>query len=224
MTKALLDVFTERQRQIDAEGWTPAHDDSHNAGELAAAGASYAAIAEDQQADRRLLDAGPPAFWPFGDFWWKPSEEPRRNLVKAAALILAEIDRLDRVASAAQPPTESDECWSTNEEEYRWESLSELIEENEDIKAGDTIYQGTPDRPNPAGYIYDAGDCLEKMAEQAYDDIGEFAEDYPDPSDESKSLLDSLLKAWAREHCRPHFYKVANVREYVIQPADMEGR
>ncbi|WP_110636311.1 hypothetical protein [Salinicola salarius] len=40
--KALLDVFNERQRQIDAEGWTPEHDDKHDKGELAADRACWA--------------------------------------------------------------------------------------------------------------------------------------------------------------------------------------
>lgn len=96
MSSALLDVLAERQRQIEAEGWSLLHDDEHSRGELAAAGAAYAAYAEDLQADRRILDAGPPAFWPFGTAWWKPHADSRRNLIKAAALLLAEIERLDR--------------------------------------------------------------------------------------------------------------------------------
>ena len=34
--------------------------------------------------------------WPWGSEYWKPSEDPVRNLVKAGALIAAEIDRLNR--------------------------------------------------------------------------------------------------------------------------------
>jgi len=36
--------------------------------------------------------------WPWGKEWWKPSDR-RRDLVKAGALIAAEIDRLDRAKS-----------------------------------------------------------------------------------------------------------------------------
>jgi hypothetical protein len=35
--------------------------------------------------------------WPWDEKWWKPSTNPIRNLVKAGALIAAEIDRLQRV-------------------------------------------------------------------------------------------------------------------------------
>ncbi|HEU5085706.1 MAG TPA: hypothetical protein VFU14_20360 [Acidimicrobiales bacterium] len=35
-----------------------------------------------------------PSTWPWAPEWWDPSEDPVRNLVKAGALIAAEIDRL----------------------------------------------------------------------------------------------------------------------------------
>jgi hypothetical protein len=34
--------------------------------------------------------------WPWDERWWKPSNDPIRDLVKAGALIAAEIDRLQR--------------------------------------------------------------------------------------------------------------------------------
>lgn len=90
---ALADVVAERRRQIAVEGWTPEHDDEHSNGEMALAAACYARHAIVPPA---LSDV--PATWPWGASWWKPGD-PRRMLVKAAALILAEIDRLDRAAA-----------------------------------------------------------------------------------------------------------------------------
>jgi hypothetical protein len=89
MTKAFDDVIAERKRQIDVEGWSHEHDDAHSLGELAAAGAAYAI--------RDRADSNPPTFWPWDWRWWKPKDR-RRNLVRAAALIVAEIERLDRKA------------------------------------------------------------------------------------------------------------------------------
>lgn len=87
LTPAARDVLAERQRQISTEGWTSEHDDKeHLPGELALAAASY--ICADEQ------DA-PPAIWPWDWSWWKPRDR-RRNLVKSGALILAEIDSIDR--------------------------------------------------------------------------------------------------------------------------------
>ncbi|WP_084299832.1 hypothetical protein [Microvirgula aerodenitrificans] len=93
---AARDVLAERQRQVSAEGWTPEHDDVHSHGELAQAAACYAINAHQQERLKQLMG---PAGWPWDYSWWKPGL-PRRDLVKAGALILAEIERLDRARGA----------------------------------------------------------------------------------------------------------------------------
>ena len=90
-SQAVLDVAAERRRQIEAEGWTPEHDDEHSVGELAKAAACYALVSAGFNPDATIN------VWPWHRLWWKPSDK-RRNLVKAGALILAEIERLDRMA------------------------------------------------------------------------------------------------------------------------------
>lgn len=99
---AASDVLAERRRQIEAEGWAPEHDDAHTAGQLAGAAVCYA-----HHVNARGWVVGTPfdtyatedapIEWPWDESWWKPTT-PRRDLVKAAALILAEIERLDRAA------------------------------------------------------------------------------------------------------------------------------
>ena len=88
---ALLDVISERQRQRAVEGWTSEHDDAYQNSELADAAACYAIYAHNQ-------GLSTPAHWPWAPDWWKQSG-PRRDLVKAGALILAEIERIDRAAA-----------------------------------------------------------------------------------------------------------------------------
>lgn len=97
LSKAAIDVLTERQRQQSVEGWTPEHDDQYEDGELVDAAACYAQ-------DSSLWDCvgEPPCDWPWPDEWWKPSNDMRRNLIKAGALILAEIERRDRAADASK--------------------------------------------------------------------------------------------------------------------------
>ncbi len=99
-SRAAQDVFEERERQINVEGWTPEHDDAHDDGQLALAAVCYA-LPEYQQS---IKTAAHPTMrqstiverlWPWSPDWWKPIGE-RRDLVKAGALILAEIERLDR--------------------------------------------------------------------------------------------------------------------------------
>ncbi|HCI6570179.1 TPA: ead/Ea22-like family protein [Klebsiella variicola subsp. variicola] len=90
VTAAAADVLAERQRQVTAEGWTAERDDGYQNSELADAAACYAIHAHNQ-------GFSTPAYWPWSQDWWKQTS-PRRDLVKAGALILAEIERLDRAA------------------------------------------------------------------------------------------------------------------------------
>lgn len=101
MAQALYDLLAERLRQVDDEGWSPEHDDQHAFGELAKAAGCYAWIAGTSDNLRLIFDAPPPT-WPsnWGSDWWKPTDR-RRDLVKAGALILAEIERLDRIQREA---------------------------------------------------------------------------------------------------------------------------
>jgi hypothetical protein len=90
---ASRDVLAERARQISDEGWTPEHDDQYTNYELAHAAACYAMLA----GTRARSDYDQPALWPWKRDWWKPRDR-RHDLVRAAALILAEIERMDRAA------------------------------------------------------------------------------------------------------------------------------
>jgi hypothetical protein len=84
---AIEEIVAERKRQIEAEGWTPEHDDAHVDGALAKAATCYASVFPLA-----------PSYWPWDLQWWKPTSR-RRNLIKAGALIVAEIERLDRRAA-----------------------------------------------------------------------------------------------------------------------------
>jgi PRTRC genetic system protein C len=96
-------IAAERQRQIDAEGWDAAHDDQHRDGGMAIAAACYAAKAGWESALRARIVArwlqDTQDFitfaWPWERKWWKPRDRIA-NLVRAGALIAAEIDRLQR--------------------------------------------------------------------------------------------------------------------------------
>lgn len=93
-TIVLLDIGAERRRQLQEEGWTEEHDDEHAGGELAMAAGCYAL--HTAVASIRRTVTGIPLSWPWDPKWWKPTTS-RRDLIKAGALIVAEIERLDRV-------------------------------------------------------------------------------------------------------------------------------
>lgn len=92
MSDAARDLLAERARQVQEEGWTPEHDDEHSNGEMAEAAACYAGTAHAPLSLKRRQCSG---HWPWAAKWWKPSDA-RRDLIKAGALILAEIERMDR--------------------------------------------------------------------------------------------------------------------------------
>lgn len=113
----IIEIAAERKHQVEDEGWSSDHDDCHHAGVLAAAGACYAANASMDANPFGLLSEcddpldseavrGPSRIdiiesWPFHLSWFKTTT-PRRDLIKAAALIVAEIERIDRAGLAGE--------------------------------------------------------------------------------------------------------------------------
>lgn len=96
-------IAAERQRQIEAEGWTPKHDDQHKGFELTRGAECYAWAARYAWAEGHA-PTYVPNDWRWANFWWKPSRDPIKNLAKAGALIAAEIDRLQRKAETEATP------------------------------------------------------------------------------------------------------------------------
>lgn len=109
-------ITQERERQISGEGWTAEHDDDHFSGELALMAALYATpkLLFERVDRANCIEFVDP--WPFEDLWDKRPANgnvvlPNRSLsvnkridqlVKAGALIAAEIDRLERVRAAGE--------------------------------------------------------------------------------------------------------------------------
>ena len=92
--KSIELVCDERLRQINQEGYDSTHDDCETFNQLSNAAIVYACVEQsrDQVAN----------FWQWDMQYFKPSNEDTidgriRNLVKAGALICAEIDRLARL-------------------------------------------------------------------------------------------------------------------------------
>ena len=94
-------IAAERQRQIHEEGWTPEHDARHRGFELSRAARVYAI--EAQRVARQgpcftlteweAREYGWPEGWEFKGGGASPGDAIH-HLVRAGALIAAEIDRL----------------------------------------------------------------------------------------------------------------------------------
>lgn len=92
--QAAVDVLKERCRQVEEEGYDLERDDAYTDYQLPRAAVCYAIKAGGLPSHRATL------YWPFAPVAFKPANR-RGNLVKAAALLLAEIERLDRAELAA---------------------------------------------------------------------------------------------------------------------------
>lgn len=92
-------IRKERQRQRarsrSGESYSLSHDDDHDKGEIALAAAVYALPSDVRERNQDLVSILTPTGW-----YLKLATGDRvRELVKAGALIAAEIDRLERRGS-----------------------------------------------------------------------------------------------------------------------------
>lgn len=119
--QALWYMAQEIVRQREDEGWSVAHDDEHDEGQMAMAAACYAHLAGAQakvngrgKPGRIMTTApsmSPPPSWPWDERWWKP-KGINRNLIRAGALIAVEWGRFMReiptLASAQQRTSQTE--------------------------------------------------------------------------------------------------------------------
>jgi hypothetical protein len=99
--KVITEVLAERTRQIEI-GHTAPRDDVYVSGEIAAASAAYALNASGSNTAS--------LFWPWPGHTWRPGMRSgkgcrapgaREDLIRSAALAIAEIERLDRASGSA---------------------------------------------------------------------------------------------------------------------------
>lgn len=84
-------IAIERQEQVERHGYTVDQDAGYVNNELISGAKAYLCAHKHEEGWSTF-----PAAWPFGMTSFKPSEDKIKNLVKAGAMIAAEIDRLNR--------------------------------------------------------------------------------------------------------------------------------
>ncbi|KQR40784.1 hypothetical protein [Deinococcus sp. Leaf326] len=97
----LNDLKTERLAQISREGWTPEHDDTHVQGDFAMAAAAYAVAGRSEDDSDGTAPALTRVLWPWTAAELKPHDY-RCNLLRAGALVLAELERVERMADTVK--------------------------------------------------------------------------------------------------------------------------
>lgn len=94
-----MDVLGERARQRRMEGYDDEHDDAHDDFSLSSAAIAYVMDARLRGTTGHGFTESPPADWPWDINDWKP-KAIRQALVAAAAMVIAEIERIDRIERA----------------------------------------------------------------------------------------------------------------------------
>lgn len=98
MKNGAMQIFDERNRQVLDEGFDEKHDSEHSQGELIQAAIAYALADSDNNVAGMGQNTEAYAWFPWDMQDWKPSNRIH-NLVKAGALIAAEIDRLQKLSN-----------------------------------------------------------------------------------------------------------------------------
>lgn len=111
--KTAIQLIEEERIRQQQKGFTLNHDDQHAMGELVEAAQCYACVGSAQVRGSSREEWPVEMFdgfhdslleWPFEEDAYRPSSHALRNLVKAGALIVAEIERMHR--SAGTPLTQ----------------------------------------------------------------------------------------------------------------------
>lgn len=111
--------------------------------------------------------------------------------------------------------------WSNDDEYFIYDSLQELLSQEEGVGVGATVSFGEKEDADVSTLV-DADDVVEMIGERAYDNFGESAEDFPGVSLEAKQELNLLLSQWIVKNCQASFYWIRNVQSYVVTEEDIK--
>ena len=99
--------------------------------------------------------------------------------------------------------TELKKCYSLNDEDFNFDSMSDLIDSCDDPKVGDTYWEADCRTMQSTDVInsYTVDSLLENMDERIYEDVGEvYDNECSYVTDEAKTELRNLMEAWAEKH------------------------
>lgn len=125
--------------------------------------------------------------------------------------------------------------WASDEENFTHDSMYEALENcvgwvnGEAIppEVGTVLYFGEAVAPNVSKLV-DSDDIIDMLRDRAYDNYGEWAENFADLSKNDKKdkkaidKLDKFLQKWITENCPVTFYTVKNVQQYVVTHEDVD--
>ena len=125
-------------------------------------------------------------------------------------------------------------CYSEKGENFNFVSIEDLARQlidDETVRIGDvvTIHRGEAIKRKAGEYMQGCGYDIDEMICNAYDDCGEYVEDWlselkKDVISELEDSIKTAVNLWADKHdLHPTFYTVVNTDEVKIKIVDDNG-
>lgn len=163
-----------------------------------------------------------------GDLWertiTKPSDHVWRKLFyvrHAANAIMAQKAAVEEAAQATEY------CYALGPADDRWsdDGLAAFVSDHE-LAMGAVIQRAVISRRSASSFLPGANDVIEHMGNAACDDNSEFADGFPNETEEQEAELERLLKpiqAWADRTFDVNFYTVVGntIKSYVVTAEDV---
>lgn len=158
-----------------------------------------------------------------GDIQIDPSEYINEAFDPLSAILKRDLVQDQSLQNPFEDNPDQLERWSSNQEDFDFSSLDDLLDSNDELTVGDTVYIGTGTKPSPSRFL-NMNHFLDSISNAAIDIGGELAEDILDPSEQDINELKSYIENWLTKHCNINFYEIVNIREHVLTEQDMEDR
>ena len=113
----------------------------------------------------------------------------------------------------------NDKVWSHDKKSFEYDTLSELMDNHDDLVVGDIVYSGTPVKPDVSKYVFTDW-ILEQMGDSARDHVGDCIDGWPDISKKEQILLKEMIVDFIEKHSPIKFYAVIDIEEYTITLED----
>ncbi len=113
--------------------------------------------------------------------------------------------------------------YSANDEDFNYFEISDLLNDNPELEAGDEIFVADAKMPTIIDLV-DAEDIYDTILCRACDIAGDFGEDWADCfNKQASAALEKALKRWANKYLEPiNFYSVGKSEVYVLTEKDLE--
>lgn len=119
--------------------------------------------------------------------------------------------------------SESQVVWSLNGEFYNYDSLHDLLDMG--VVVGQEVYFGEvlPVSSYDVTGEWMAETVIDQISNNAWDMVGEIAEDFPNVSKDAMEELSTFIHDWLERHDPPRFYQVKRVQSYFITQDDIDS-